>query len=87
MNQLIKRLTLKSPSFFVKIQNIGVGLIAFAGGIKLLATQYEGSRIIEFLMPYTTDIAVAGGIAALIAKLTVKPEVPNYDLTANAKKD
>jgi hypothetical protein len=80
MNNVIKRLTLPSPKFFVAIQNVGMGLTAFAIGIKAIAVEFEGSRIIDFLLPFTTDIAVAGAMAALIAKLTVKLEIPNREL-------
>ena len=80
MNQLIKRLRLESPKFFIVVQNIGMGIVGLALGIKALAIEFQDSKILDFVLPYTTDMAVAGSIAALVAKLTVKPELPNREL-------
>jgi len=80
MNQFFKRLMLPSPKFFVKIQNIGGVLIAFSAGIELLASQYAGSAIINFISKYTIDVAAIGAVMALIAKLTVVPKQQNENL-------
>jgi hypothetical protein len=80
MKEFFKRLTLPSPAFFVKIQNIGGALIAFSAGVKIIASQYADSAIVNFLDKYTVDIAAIGAVVVLIAKLTVIPKQPNEKL-------
>ncbi len=81
MNEFLKRLTLPSPKFFVKIQNIGYSIILLAAGLKVVAESYEGSKIVNFMNPYLIEIGVMGAIISLIAKLPSVPKEPNPDLT------
>lgn len=80
MNEFFKRLTLPSPKFFVKIQNIGYSIVLLAAGLKVVAESYEGSKIVNFLNPYLVEVAVVGAIISLIAKLPAVPVEPNENL-------
>lgn len=80
MKELIKRLSLPTSSFFIKVKNIGGTIAAVGVGIMGLSSQYEGSRLLNWIAPYAIELVVAGAVMALVAQTTVKPEVPHKEL-------
>jgi hypothetical protein len=78
MKEIIKRLRLPSPAFFKKVQGFGAALVGF--GLGLQALKVEGSRLLVFIHPIAPDIIVIGLVVILVAKLPVKPEMPNKKL-------
>lgn len=79
MNTIWKRLTSESPTFFKRIQAIGITLGAV--GAAIMAIPSEVLILPEFLTKLASYFVVAGIIAAAIAKTTVA------DSTVLEKKD
>jgi hypothetical protein len=71
MKELITRFNLASPSFFIKIQKIGVVLSAVSVVLLGLQAQMPTVEIPQIVYKIAEYLAVAGGVAATIAKLTV----------------
>lgn len=71
MKELITRFNLASPSFFIKIQKIGVVLSALSVVLLGLQAQMPTVEIPQIVYKIAEYLAVAGGVAATIAKLTV----------------
>ena len=71
MKELIARFNLASPSFFIKIQKIGVVLSAVSVVLLGLQAQMPTVEIPQIVYKIAEYLAVAGGVAATIAKLTV----------------
>ena len=71
MKELITRFNLASPSFFIKIQKIGVVLSAVSVVLLGLQAQMPTVEIPQVVYKIAEYLAVAGGVAATIAKLTV----------------
>lgn len=78
MNQIIKRLMLPMPVFFAKVRTIGGGLSGL--GAVIMAMDYEGSKLLNFIKPFGIEMVVAGAVMVAVSQLTVKPEVPNKEL-------
>lgn len=78
MKEIIKRLSLPSPSFFKKLRNFGAGLAGF--GSALLALNVEGSKLLDIIRPFAPEFITAGAVIVLVSQLTVKPEIPNKKL-------
>ena len=78
MKQLLKRLSLPAPAFFVKVRNLGGALSGI--GIGLMAMDFQGSKLLDLIKPFAIELVVAGAVMALVAQFTVKPEVPNKEL-------
>jgi len=78
MKQIIKRLSLPIPVFFARVRAVGV---AIGGtGAAIMAMNYEGSKLFDFIKPFGVELVVAGAVMVAVSQLTVKPEVPNKDL-------
>lgn len=71
MKELITRFNLASPTFFIKIQKIGVILSALSVVLLGLQSQMPTVEIPQIVYKIAEYLAVAGGVAATIAKLTV----------------
>jgi len=71
MKELITRFNLASPSFFVKIQKLGIVLSALSVVLLGLQAQMPTVEIPAIVYKISEYLAVAGGVAATIAKLTV----------------
>ena len=71
MKELITRFNLASPSFFIKIQKIGIVLSAVSVVLLGLQAQMPTVEIPQIVYKIAEYLAVAGGVAATIAKLTV----------------
>ena len=71
MKELITRFNLASPSFFVKIQKLGVLLSALSVVLLGLQAQMPTVEVPVIVYKIAEYLAVAGGVAATIAKLTV----------------
>ena len=78
MNELLKRISLPIPVFFAKVRNIGIGIAGL--GATIMAMDYEGSRLLDFIKPFGIEMIVAGAVMVAVSQLTVKPEVPNKEL-------
>jgi len=78
MKQILKRLSLPIPVFFAKVRNIG-GVISGLGAV-IMAMDYEGSKLLNFIKPFGIEMIVAGAVMVAVSQLTVKPEVPNKEL-------
>lgn len=72
MKELISRFQLDSPSFFVKIQKIGAFLSGLSVILMGLQSQFPSVGIPDSVSKIAGYLAVAGAIAAGIARLTVK---------------
>lgn len=80
MKEIIRRLTLPSPKFFVRLKYIG-GVIAGAGALIIgLAAKVPDSSVIQFLQPIAQELTGIGLAIVGMAQLTVKPDVPNSQL-------
>lgn len=71
MKELITRFGLASPTFFIKIQKLGVLLSALSVVLLGLQAQMPMVEIPQIVYKIAEYLAVAGGVAATIAKLTV----------------
>ena len=71
MKELITRFNLASPTFFVKIQKLGVLLSALSVVLLGLQAQMPTIEVPALVYKVAEYFAVAGGVAATIAKLTV----------------
>ena len=71
MIELIKRFNLASPSFFVKIQKFGVVLSALSVVLLGLQAQMPTIELPAIVAKIAEYLAVAGGVAATVAKFTV----------------
>ena len=71
MKELVARFSLASPSFFVKIQKIGIVLTALSVVILSLEAQVPEIELPVFVHKLAEYLAIAGSIAATIAKFTV----------------
>jgi Na+/H+ antiporter NhaD/arsenite permease-like protein len=79
MKELFKRISLPIPVFFAKVRNLGGAITGL--GVVIMAMDYEGSRLLDFIKPFGIEMVVAGAVMVAISQLTVKPEVPNIELT------
>ena len=70
MKEIITRLTGESPSFFKKVQAIGITLGSIGGGILLLPA--TGVILPAALLTIASHCVAIGAVAALVAKFTVK---------------
>jgi hypothetical protein len=71
MKELVTRFNLASPTFFVKIQKLGVLLSALSVILLGLQAQMPTIEVPALVYKVAEYLAVAGGVAATIAKLTV----------------
>jgi hypothetical protein len=71
MKEFIARLTIPAPSFFVKIQKIGAFLTGLSVILMGLQSQFPAVGIPDVVSKVAGYLAVAGAVAAGIAKLTV----------------
>ncbi len=75
MNEILKRITSESPTFFKKIQAIGITIGVI--GVAILATPVTLATFgIVYVLPATistiaSHMAAAGTVAAAVAKTTV----------------
>jgi hypothetical protein len=74
MKELVARFNLASPSFFVKIQKIGIILTTLSVIILSLEAQSPAMELPVFVHKLAEYLAIAGSIAATIAKLTVSDQ-------------
>jgi hypothetical protein len=72
MKELIARFQIPSPSFFVKIQKLGAFLTGLSVVLMGLQSQFPGVGIPDSVAKIAGYLAVAGAIAAGIARLTVR---------------
>lgn len=71
MKELLARIALPAPSFFVKIQKIGAFLTGLSVILMGLQSQFPAVGIPDVVSKIAGYLAVAGAVAAGIAKLTV----------------
>ena len=71
MNEIFKRLTLPSPSFFKKVQWFGVVIGAIGGGLMAINQQFPDTVVVGFLAKYAKEFVAIGAVIALVAKLPV----------------
>jgi hypothetical protein len=71
MKELIARLQIPSPSFFVKVQKIGAFLTGLSVVLMGLQSQFPSVGIPAVVNTVAGYLAVAGAIAAGVARLTV----------------
>lgn len=72
MKELIARFQLDSPTFFIKIQKLGAFLTGLSVVLMGLQSQFPGVGIPDVVGKIAGYLAVAGAIAAGVARLTVK---------------
>ena len=87
MNELLKRLTSESPTFFKKVQALAITIGAIGGGILAAPVTLSGMGIVivlpAILSTIATHMVAVGVVAAFVAKTTVadsnviKPTDPN----------
>ena len=75
MKEFFARLTLPSPSFFVKVQRFGVLLSGLSVLILGLNSEFPGMNIPPVMNDIAGYCAVSGAIITGIAKLTVSDPV------------
>jgi hypothetical protein len=71
MKELIARFQIPSPSFFVKIQKLGAFLTGLSIVLMGLQSQFPEVGLPDALSKIAGYLAVAGAIAAGVARLTV----------------
>lgn len=70
MNEIMKRMTAESPSFFKRIQTIGITLGAI--GVAIMAIPASVIALPAFVGTMAGYFIAIGTVAAAIAKTTVK---------------
>jgi hypothetical protein len=75
MKEFFARLTLPSPSFFVKLQRFGLFLTGISGLLLGLNMEFPGANIPSVINDIAGYCAVAGMVITGIAKLTVSDPV------------
>ena len=71
MKEFFARLTLPSPSFFVKVQRFGLFLTGLSGLLLGLNMEFPGANIPPVVNDIAGYCAVIGMVITGIAKLTV----------------
>ena len=72
MKEIIRRFLLESPTFFKRLQTVGMLLAGIGGALIVAQGQYADSVIISKIAPIAKELVAVGATIAAIAKLTVK---------------
>lgn len=61
-----------TPTYFKHIRNVALGLIALVAALQAAASQFEGSKLYDFIQPYFVEIGLIAFVAAFMAQQVTK---------------